>query len=331
MTDISGGYSVDVVVPCFNEHDALPLTVKDLLAYFRALGSKNLKISSFRILLVDDGSQDDTWALIEAFSANEPEVQGIKLARNYGHQSALMCGLENADADAVLSIDADLQDDLETVGTMLRAFEGGADLALGVREDRASDSLPKRWTAETYYRGLSALGAPVVRNHADFRLMSRRAVDALLAYPEANLFLRGIVGTLGFNVSLIPYARKTRNAGETKYSLRKMIELAVNGITSFSTTPLRFVAAMGVVILLLSTLASLWVLAARVVAPSSLTPGWASTLLPIFVLGGLQLFSMGIIGEYVGKVYLEVKRRPRFFVADRTAGVANTSAEQERS
>lgn len=308
-------YTLDVVVPCFNEVDALPLTAPRLVGHFRKLlADPTLALGSFRIIIIDDGSRDGSWLLIDRLRHQYPEIEGLKLARNFGHQAALLAGLTHSTADAVISIDADLQDDLTATTAMLQAFEGGAQLALGVRSDRSSDSAGKRFTARAYYRLLARLGASVVHDHADFRLMARPALDALLAHREVNLFLRGLIPTLGFPVTLIPYARHERVAGETKYPLRKMLGLAIDGVTSFSVAPLRMIALLGGLIFIATTLLSGVFLWMRLFQSAETVPGWASTVLPVLFLGGMQLLSTGVLGEYVGKIYLETKRRPRFIV-----------------
>ncbi|WP_062204498.1 glycosyltransferase family 2 protein [Aureimonas sp. AU12] len=308
-------YRADLVIPCFHEEDALPETAPVILAYMRGcVEDPTNGLTGFRILFVDDGSRDRTWPIIAALAAENTEAEGVKLSRNFGHQGALLAGLAHADADVVISLDADLQDDIAVIRDMLRAYEAGNDLALGVRSDRRSDRWAKRETARLYYRILSALGVRIVPDHADFRLMSRRALKALLAYDEANLFLRGIIPLIGFPVALVPYARLARTAGETKYTMRKMLRLAIDGITSFSVVPLRAISVLGLIVFGLSVAAGLYVVLQRFLLPSSVVPGWASTLLPLLLLGGIQILSVGVIGEYLGKIYLETKRRPRFTV-----------------
>ncbi|MBB4123299.1 glycosyltransferase family 2 protein [Martelella radicis] len=307
-------YSLDVVVPCYNEEDNLPHTIPVLHDYLAGLLTReDVSLARFRIILVDDGSSDRTWQQIEAFT-REIGATGLKLSRNYGHQNAMLAGLSVADADVVLTIDSDLQDDINAVLEMLKAYQSGADLALGVRRSRGEDSFFKKNTAKGYYALMKLMGAQIIPDHADFRLMSQKALKALLAHEETNLFLRGIIPNLGFRAEVIKYDRQTREHGETKYTLRKMLSLAVNGVTSFSAAPLRFVAALGISVFVLSMLLAFWFLMERLFVAKSTVPGWASTVLPLLWLGGLQIFCMGIIGEYVGKIYLEVKRRPRFII-----------------
>ncbi|GGC31667.1 glycosyl transferase [Novosphingobium marinum] len=334
MTTIKGPYYADVVVPCFNEEEALPETAPVILDFFRTLvADRSNRLTGFRLILVNDGSSDGTWSLIERLCAANPEVEGVMLSRNFGHQSAMLAGLTIADADVILTMDADLQDDIEAVRGMISAYEDGAHLALGVRNDRSSDGRGKSGSANAYYRLLSALGIRIIENHADFRLMSRTALAALLQYREVNLFLRGLIPTLGFPVTLVPYARKPRTAGETKYTLRKMLRLALDGITSFTVMPLRIIAATGAVIFLGTILASLFFLYVYFAHSSDIVPGWASTVLPMLFLGGVQLLSIGVLGEYVGKIYLETKRRPRFIIQETTSEAldANVRAEIEKA
>lgn len=326
-------YSVDVVVPCLNEEEALPQTIASLLACLRdCLDDPDLNMSAFRLLFVDDGSTDDTWAIIARHARDQPEIDGIKLSRNFGHQYALLAGMTHATAEATISIDADLQDDIGVVADMLMAYERGSDLVLGVRSDRDTDTRYKRVTSNIFYRLMRRLGAPTVEQHADFRLMSARARQALLAHEEANLFLRGLVTNLGFPVTLVPYARKAREFGETKYTFRKMWGLAANGVTSFSVTPLRIVTALGGIVFVLSALTGLFVICLRLFAPATVVPGWTSTMLPLLFLGGLQILSIGVLGEYVGRIYMEVKRRPRFIVEATTVAttVATTADNGDR-
>ena len=306
-----------IVVPCYNEEAVLPETVRHLLALLDDLAAAGKVSADSGAWLVDDGSHDRTWSMIREAAARDSRIHGVKLSRNRGHQNALLAGLDAAEGDAVVSVDADLQDDLGVVGKMVDLHAAGVDIVYGVRQSRGSDTAFKRFTAEGYYRVLARLGVQVVFNHADYRLMSRRALDALAEYREVNLFLRGIVPQLGFTTATIAYDRSERFAGESKYSLRRMVALAVNGITSFSVVPLRLIAALGLLICLFSLLMIGWVLVGAWVR-NSVVPGWASSVIPIYLLGGVQLFSIGVIGEYVGKIYLETKRRPRFFVQERT-------------
>lgn len=326
-------YSADVVVPCYDEEAALPQTVPVILAFFRELvADQSNGLARFRVLLVNDGSRDATWSIVDGLAAANAEIEGVMLSRNFGHQAAMLAGLSITDADVVVTMDADLQDDIGAVRAMLAAYEGGAHLALGVRNDRTTDSAGKQGSANAYYRLLALMGIEIIQNHADFRLMSRTALDALLQYREVNLFLRGLIPTLGFPVTLVPYKRQARELGETKYTLRKMLRLAIDGITSFSVMPLRIIAMLGAMLFagtMVATLYFLWIWFAH---SAQVVPGWASTVLPMLFLGGVQLLSIGVLGEYVGKIYLETKRRPRFIIQQTTseALTANVRKEAER-
>jgi glycosyltransferase involved in cell wall biosynthesis len=304
--------TLNIVVPCFNEEDALPETMRRLSLLLDWLVENGQIASQSGIYFIDDGSRDRTWTLIEDLSALQPErFHGIKLSRNQGHQNALLAGLLNVPGDMIVSIDADLQDDPETIVAMVQRFHEGCDIVFGVRSERPTDTMFKRRTARFYYALLRWLGAEVVPDHADFRLMSRRALDALSRYNEVNLFIRGIVPMLGFKTATESYIRAPRLAGETKYSLAKMAKLSIDGITSLSMRPLRMITGIGFFVSLASFLLGFWGIAVRLLSNVAI-PGWTSTLVPIALLGGLQLLSLGMIGEYVGKIYLEVKRRPLF-------------------
>lgn len=306
-----------IVVPCFNEEAVLKETVRQLGEIIARLDHAGKVTSDSGVYFVDDGSTDATWQIICAAAGTDGRIHGYKLSRNQGHQSALLAGLSSAPGDAVVTIDADLQDDVAVIENMVDLCVGGADIVSGVRRSRDTDTRFKRISAEGYYRLLGILGVQVTFNHADFRLMSRRAIDALQAFIEVNLFLRGIIPLLGFNCATVYYDRRDRFAGTTKYPLRKMVALAINGVTSFSVAPLRFIAALGLFISMGSVVMIGWALYGKLVRHSVL-PGWASSIIPIYLLGGVQLFSFGVIGEYIGKIYLEVKRRPRFFIESQT-------------
>lgn len=305
--------ALGIVVPCFNEAQVLEETCRRLLALRSRLVRAGKLSDATRICLVDDGSTDGTWRLIEGFCAAQLPVVGVKLARNRGHQNALLAGLFTAPGDAVVSIDADLQDDVEVIEKMVDAFVQGHDIVYGVRASRTADTWFKRFTAESFYNLLRAMGVATVFNHADYRLMSRRAVTELARYEEVNLYLRGIVPLLGFRSTTVEYDRVARFAGESKYPLRKMLGLAVDGITSSSIVPLRVVSALGFAVSVSTLFVSLWVLWVRLFTERA-APGWASTLLPIYLLGGIQILCLGMIGEYVGKTYSEAKRRPRYVI-----------------
>jgi glycosyltransferase involved in cell wall biosynthesis len=262
---------------------------------------------------VDDGSSDGTWAIIQDLHQRSPRVRGVKLSRNRGHQHALLAGILTVVGDIVVSVDADLQDDLDVMKKMVLAHGAGADIVLGVRESRSIDTPFKRITAQGYYRFLRWMNVDVVYNHADYRLLSRRAIEALRGYQETNLFLRGLVMHLGFKTTIVTYTRAARVAGESKYPLRKMIALALEGVTAFSTMPLRYITLLGFLVSLFSFLLGLWALI-NAVFFKNVIPGWASTVIPIYLLCGVQMICLGVMGEYIGKIYLETKRRPRFII-----------------
>jgi glycosyltransferase involved in cell wall biosynthesis len=305
-----------IVIPCFNEREVLPETARRMLALLADLRARGELADDSGVWFVDDGSTDGTWALVEQLAAAHPQVHGVKLSRNCGHQNALLAGLFHAPGEVVVTIDADLQDDPEAMRGMLAAHREGAEVVYGVRRSRDKDTLFKRGTAQAYYRLLAALGVDIVSDHADYRLLSRRAIEALRAYGESNLFLRGIIPKLGFASAAVAYDRAERFAGESKYPLRKMIAFAVQGVTSFSAAPLRAITLMGLLVSLLSFGGGAWVLWIRLIEGDAV-PGWASTALPMFFIGGMQLLALGVIGEYVAKIYLETKHRPRYFI-DRT-------------
>lgn len=308
---------LDVVVPCYNEEEVLPISIPKLRDALETLRNEKLVSDDSQILFVDDGSIDKTWERIEEASNRFKDIVGLRLSQNVGHQNALLAGLSHSKADFTLSIDADLQDDLSVIPEMVKKGIDGHDVVFGIRSDRSTDTAFKKNTAELYYKLLSTIGVRVIQNHADFRLMRRDAVDRLLSYEEANLYLRGIVPLVGHNSSSVTYSRLERAAGETKYPLKKMLGLAIDGITSFSAVPLRMIAALGLFVFLIAFILALWVLWVRLVQDTAV-PGWASTLLPTFFLGGIQLLSLGVIGEYVAKIYIESKGRPKYFVQTAT-------------
>jgi len=313
---------LSLVIPCYNEEAALPLTAGRLEALLDDLVQRGKIDSSSDAWLVDDGSRDGTWACIAALAARTPRFVGVKLSRNRGHQNALLAGLMQADGDAVISLDADLQDDLGVIEQMVDAYRDGCEIVYGVRDNRQKDTWFKRWSAERYYALLRYLGVDIVPNHADYRLLGRKALNALGDYEEVNLFLRGIIPQLGYRSRHVYYERGERVAGESKYPLKKMLTFAADGVTSFSAVPLRLIAGLGAVVFAMSVLISFWVLGVRLSSDQAV-PGWASTLLPIYALGGVQLLSIGVVGEYVAKIYLETKRRPRFFVETVERNVAS--------
>ena len=302
-----------IVVPCYNEEEVLQVTAVRLLDLLNRLINKRKISENSIIYFVDDGSSDSTWNIIRELSQEFSSFRGIKLSRNRGHQAALLAGLMNVDGDAVISVDADLQDDLNAIEEMVDKYISGVEIVYGVRASRNSDAFFKRLTAEGYYRVLQFLGVDIVFNHADYRLLGRRALQALHDFGEVNVFLRGIIPLLGFSTAMIYYDRNERYAGESKYPLGKMFALAFEGITSFSAAPLRAITMLGIIVSVLSLGTTIWALGVRLFTDNAL-PGWASTVIPIYFLGGVQLLCIGIIGEYLAKVYMEVKHRPRFLV-----------------
>jgi glycosyltransferase involved in cell wall biosynthesis len=304
---------LSIVIPCYNEQEVLPETARRLDLLLGDLMSRGKIAEKSNVWLVDDGSQDQTWSIIETLVANSARFVGVRLSRNRGHQNALLAGLSTADGDAVISLDADLQDDLRVVEEMIDAHQNGSEIVYGVRARRDRDTWFKRWTAERYYGMLRWLGVAIIPNHADFRLMGRAALAGLSEYSEVNLFLRGVIPQLGFRTTSVYYERQERFAGQSKYPLRKMVAFAIDGVTSFSPVPLRMIAALGAAVFVVSAAVAVWVLSIRLFTNRAV-PGWASILLPIYGLGGVQLLSLGIVGEYVAKVYLETKHRPRFLI-----------------
>lgn len=303
---------IAIVVPCYNEEEMLPETTRQLLGIAERLKTECLADAT--LLYVDDGSRDRTWELIRAHAAEYPCVHGLKLAHNRGHQQALWAGLDWASehADAAISIDADLQDDVEAILSMVREFQNGKDIVYGVRKVRTTDTWFKRVTAQGFYRFVKWLGGDILYNHADFRLMSRRALKALQEFPERNMFLRGMVYSLGFPHSVVYYDRRERLAGESKYPLGKMLSFALDGITSFSVKPLRFIVYLGLFFILIALAAIVYALVSYF--QGHVVPGWSSLLVSLWFIGGAILLAVGTIGEYVGKIYSEVKRRPRYFI-----------------
>ena len=301
-----------IVLPCFNEEEVLPETTRQLTALIMEMIQGGVISDASRILYVNDGSRDRTWDLISRYHEENPFVCGVNLAGNVGHQYALMAGLETAKdvGDLIVSIDADLQDDIQAIPEMVQKHIGGADIVYGVRQERRTDSWFKRTTAQAFYKIMSRMGVKSVYNHADFRLMSKRAVEQLCHYRERNLFLRGIVPQIGYQTDCVYYNRSERIAGESKYPLKKMISLAIEGITSFSVKPVRALFWAGMVFLLIALGILTYVLIALMTGKA--VSGWSSLMLSIWFIGGCILLGLGIIGEYIGKIYLEVKDRPRY-------------------
>lgn len=304
---------VSIVVPCYNEEEVLPETTRRLTGLLARLVAAGKVSENSRLVYVDDGSRDGTWRLIEEICAVDPRIGGIKLSRNVGHQRALLAALLTVEGDALVSIDADLQDDLDVIEEMIDAYRAGDEVVYGVRCQRTTDTPFKRVTAHAFYRMMRMLGADVVEDHADFRLMGRRAIEGLREFREVNLFLRGIVPLIGYPSSKVSYARAERLAGQSKYPLHKMLGLALDGVTSLSSFPLRLITYIGLTVFLVTVALSIWTLVAALFTDATI-PGWASTVLPIYFIGGVQILCIGVLGEYAGKIYQEVKQRPRYFV-----------------
>lgn len=303
---------INIVVPCYNEEEVLPWSVGKLTDLAERM--KKETGADTKLVFVDDGSKDKTWKLITEFAAKYNNVAGIKLAHNVGHQNALWAGIEQSldKCDATVSIDADLQDDENTIIDMTRQLMDGCDIIYGVRKERKTDTFFKRFTAQSFYKLMQMADKDILYNHADFRMMSNRAGKALISYSERNLFLRGIVRKLGFNEGFVYYNRTARTAGESKYPLKKMLQFSIDGITSFSVAPLKFITFVGVLFIFISLLMIVYGLIAW--SNGNAIPGWASLLVSMWFIGGTAITGIGIIGLYVGKIYTEVKRRPRYFV-----------------
>ena len=305
-----------MVVPCYNEEEILPYSIEKLTGVIKNLIEKSKIASNSGILFVNDGSRDKTWEIIQNEYARNPYVYGLGLAGNVGHQNALFAGLQTAAeiCDFSISIDADLQDDIEVIEQMIDEYLAGADIVYGVRSERKTDTFFKRFTAQSFYRIMEMMGVKTVYNHADFRLMSARAMKQLGQYKERNLFLRGMVPLIGYKTATVTYARKERLAGESKYPLKKMLSFAWDGITSFSIKPISMIMAFGGVIVACSVIAFIYTLISYFMGHVS--PGWSSLMVSIWFLGGVQLLFIGVVGQYVGKTYVESKERPRYNVEE---------------
>lgn len=303
-----------LVIPCYNEEAVLPETSKRLRIKYDSLIEKQIISEDSRIMFVDDGSKDKTWSMISELHEKDNTFWGVKLSRNRGHQNALLAGLHAAldKADAVISMDADLQDDIDAIDGFIEKFNEGAEVVYGVRSSRKKDTFFKKNTALAFYKMMSALGADVVYNHADYRLLSNRALHGLFEFKEVNLFLRGIVPMVGYKSDVVYYERAERFAGESKYPLKKMLAFAFEGVTSLSVKPIRLIISVGVFMLVLSLAMLVYFLVRHFLGGT--VPGWTSLIVSIWAIGALQLISIGVIGEYVGKVYLETKERPRFII-----------------
>lgn len=306
-----------MIVPCYNEEEVLHETAKRLKEKYTSLIERGMISAESRVVFVNDGSKDKTWQIIQQLHADDPQYfSGINLARNSGHQNAVLAGLMTVKdiCSMAITMDADLQDDINAIDAMVEKYHEGNHVVYGVRSARDTDTFFKKFTAEGFYKFMKIMGADVVYNHADFRLMSSRVLKELANYKEVNLFLRGMVPLIGFQSCNVYYERAERFAGESKYPLKKMLSFAINGITSFSTKPLKLITTVGFMMFLVSIIGIIWAVAAKIGGFSEL--GWSSTMIAIWFIGGMQLLALGIIGEYVGKIYSEVKQRPRFIVAD---------------
>lgn len=312
-----------LVLPCYNEEAVLSETIKRLSGILEDLISKNKISEKSYMLFVDDGSVDKTWDIIETSSKINRFVKGIKLSRNQGHQIALFAGMEYVvdKCDCMISMDADLQQDENAIEEFINKYIEGCEVVLGIRRDRKTDGLFKKLTAIGFYELMRIMGVQIIKNHADYRLLSNRAIKALMQFREVNLFLRGLIPLIGFRTDFVFFDVKDRFAGVSKYSLSKMLSLAIDGITSFSITPLRLISVVGFIAFIFSMLLSFYVFYIAIFTNKAV-PGWASTVLPIYFMGGVQLLSIGIIGEYIGKIYIETKRRPRYFI-EKTTGENN--------
>ena len=315
---------IAVIVPCYNEEEVLPETARRLSSKLDDLAAAHLASEKSYIVFVDDGSHDSTWTLIKQYHAETPvRFCGIKLLKNCGHQNALLCGLVAVKdfVDAAISIDADLQDDIDAIDKMIEQYAAGCEIVYGVRSSRKTDSVFKRTTAQGFYRFMRLLGVDIVYNHADFRLMGKAALASLAEYSEVNLFLRGIIPMLGYKTGIVEYERKERFAGTSKYPLRKMLKFAFEGITSLSIKPIRFITILGVLIFFTSIVMIAWFIT-RYFSGHTIT-GWPSMICSLWGIGGLILFSIGVVGEYIGKIYLETKHRPRYAIEKQLFGEYN--------
>ena len=305
-----------ILVPCYNEEEVLPETARRLKEKMEHLIAAGRISEESRVLFVNDGSRDKTWSMIEGLHRADRRFSGVNLTRNRGHQNALLAGLMTAKdrADMVISMDADLQDDIDAVDAMVEQYYAGCDIVYGVRSSREKDTFFKRFTAEGFYRVMNFLGAETVFNHADYRLMSKRALEGLAQFKEVNLFLRGIVPMIGYTTGTVEYERGERFAGESKYPLKKMLSFAMEGITSLSTKPIRYITVLGFLVFVVSILMLIYSIVRW--ANGETVIGWASVICSVWAIGGLILLALGVIGEYIGKIYLETKERPRFLVKE---------------
>lgn len=303
-----------IVVPCYNEEAVLVETNKILLKLIKELITTQQIANNSRVLYVDDGSQDQTWSMIQKFSLEEECVTGLKLSRNFGHQAAILAGLDLAldKSSCIVTIDADLQDDPAVIKEFILAFNNGYEVVYGVRKKRETDTFFKKYTALLFYKLMNLLGVELVQNHADFRLLSQRACKQLVNFKETSIFVRGIVPLLGFSSTKVYYDRKKREAGESKYPLKKMISFSIEGLTSFSIAPIKFILSLGMISLVVATIITIYSLSRKIIGET--VSGWTSMMISLWILGGLQLISISIIGLYIGKIFMEVKHRPRFII-----------------
>lgn len=308
-----------VILPCYNEEDVLPSSINELIPLMsKLIESKSISTDSV-LCFVDDGSSDNTWKIIKEYSTTNTLVTGLKLANNVGHQNALLAGLlhNKNTADIYISIDCDLQDDIEAIPKMIESYNRGNEIVYGVRSSRQVDTVFKRKSAELFYDVQSAIGVDIIKNHADYRLISNVVLNCLDQYKERNLYLRAMFPIIGFTSDIVHYERKERLAGESKYPLKKMLAFAWDGITSFSTFPLKMITILGAIVFIISMGMAGWILSIKIFTVQAI-PGWASTTIPIYFIGGIQLLSIGIIGEYIGKIYKETKQRPRYTIEKST-------------
>lgn len=307
-----------IVIPCYNEEEVLPVTAPMFLQEIKELAKQDLITEDSRILFVDDGSKDSTWKIINNLASTDEHYIGIQQSRNRGHQNAVLAGLMEAkdNCDITISIDCDGQDDIHAMEDMVKAYHDGCEIVYGVRNDRSSDTFFKRFTAQSYYKVLNALGGDVVYNHADYRLVSSRALQEFANFKEVNLFLRGMFPLVGFKSTSVYYERHERLAGKSHYPLSKMLALAFDGITSLSNKPIRLISMTGILVSLLGFIGIIWAVIAHIIGQT--VAGWASMICAMFFIGGIQLICIGVLGEYIGKIYMEVKHRPRYIISKRT-------------
>lgn len=324
---------ISLVLPCYNEQEVLPSSVERLLVKFNDMVNSKIIASDSKITFVDDGSKDTTWSIIKELSTKHSMIEGLKLSKNRGQQNAILAGyMELKDSfDALISLDVDLQDDISVLDQFITNYNDGCDVVFGARDKRDSDSFFKRHTALAFYNVMKMLGVDLVPNHSEYRLLTKRALNMLAQYTEVNLFLRAIVPTIGLKTAIVYYERDSRLAGESKYPLHKMINFAIEGITSFSIKPIVFVRNMGMIIVLISIVMAIYTFLAMIYHPYGLASGWSSLILSIWFVGGLNMFSLGMIGEYIGKIYNETKNRPRYFIWERTDVVESTKKASKKT